>query len=158
MKDPLAIAIEGIVACARPIPVAVDEADVESQKVKDSFDVQHRFYLRREILYRCGVESFTKLDERDPILFTIFAFDLVGSFVSVEFITKIFKSPAAARAAWYFPSSPFRVGETGLDKFLIELLGIDVQAPAFAIDNDMDEVGDRSQRVFLSCFQIKNGS
>ena len=156
MEHALLIAIDRVVAGTNPVAVAVDERVVECQEPECLVDVEHRRESRFELSERCLVERLAELDQRLPVLGVVIRLQAEGSFVIVDVVTDVLQPTASHRTAVDLPPRPLRTRIVLSQKILVELLGTRIDAPALAVDRQLDEVRFRRGNVFPRNVRVQN--
>ena len=150
------IHVEAIVAGADPVAVIVNQGDIECQELQCPFDVQQWFDGGGQVAGRRFVENFAELDQRLPGLVIIFRFDFISAAVVFNFIADIIETAAASWTSPDLPAGAFGRGVVLGKEFLVELLQICIQPPAFAVDDDLHKVGLRCGDVLTGDVGIED--
>ena len=62
MELAFSILVDAVITGTRPIAIAIDRCDIDSQKPEHSVQVEDRIELLDQLVSRCFVQDFAKLD------------------------------------------------------------------------------------------------
>ena len=148
VEPALRVQVDAVVARANPVAVVVDERGVEREELQRAVHVEDRRERLRSSSGGVWFRTRVRLTSASHAFGSSFDLDLVeASCTAAAIVAEVLEPAAAARAARHLPARAVRRLEPVVDELLVELLRVDVDAPAFAVDHDADEVRLRRREV-----------
>jgi hypothetical protein len=103
------VAVETVVAGARPVAVAVDQRHFDRQEFQRAVDVEQRRQRRFELVGRRLIQDLTELRQRLPRLGIVLGLDFVERLVLRRILAEVLETSAPARTPGAFQRAPIVV-------------------------------------------------
>ena len=156
MEAAFAVLVNAVIAGANPIAVVVDQDIFERQELQRAVNIQEGSKSRHQLVRRGFIQDLAELDEVGPDLRIILGLDLVKALCRCDVLAQVVQSGTTAGAAGHLPAGAFGGAEPFLHEILVELLGVHIHAPAFAVDDHPHEVCLGRRNVLAGNLVIKD--
>ena len=155
MKAAPRVLVHGEVARPADISVAVHQHAVEGDEPERAIDVENRSELRHELLPRCLLEEPRETHQVSPGGGIFRGLELIGAPIARD-VVPVVRQPLSAATLGDFPAHSLARAERLTEEVLVELLDVDVDAPALAVDDELDQVRPRRRQVLPGDVIVKD--